>query len=76
MSTKRRAASLVLGVLLAACGSTPATPAPVGSTLSAPTPTRAAPTELATAEPSLAPTTAPAMAAFARPEPKAGCLGA
>ena len=63
MNAKHRAASLLLGVLLAACGSTPATPTPAGSTPSASTPTRAAPTETATVEPSLALTTVPSMAA-------------
>ena len=66
MNAKRRAASLLLGVLLAACGSTPGSPTPAESTPAAPssTPTRAAPTGTATVEPSLAPTTAPSMAAL------------
>jgi len=63
MNAKRRTASLLLGLVLAACSGTPATPTPAGSSPSAPTPTRAAPTEAATVEPSLAPTTAPSMAA-------------
>ena len=38
MNAKRRAASLLLGVVLAACGSTPATPMPAGSTQPTPSP--------------------------------------
>ena len=64
MNTKRRAASLLLGVLIAACAGTPTSP-PGGSSPPAPssTPTRAAPTETAAVEPSFAPTTAPSPAA-------------
>ena len=39
MNAKRRAASLLLGVLLAACAGTPATPTPAGSSPPAPSPT-------------------------------------
>lgn len=46
MNEKRRAASLLLGVVLAACGSTPTTPTPAGSTQ----PTPSAP-PIATASP-------------------------
>ena len=39
MNTERRAASLLLGVVLAACLGTPATPTPLGSSPPAPSPT-------------------------------------
>jgi len=65
MNAKRRAASLLLGVVLAACGSTPATPTPAGSTQPTPSATPApspGPTAVASATarpvPSPSPTTA------------------
>jgi len=57
MNAKRRAASLLLGVLLAACGNTPASPTPEGSS-PAPSPTPVA-THGPTATPAL-PTASPA----------------
>ena len=60
MNTKRPAASLLLGVILAACAGTPTSPTPAGSS-GAPTP--AAPSGAVVVEPSPAPTTAPRTAA-------------
>ena len=65
MNAKRRAASLLLGVLLAACGGTPAIPTPTGSSgvLS--------PTPITTSGPTIAPSALPAATSpTPRPTPK------
>jgi len=58
MNAKRRAASLLLGVVLAACGSTPASPTPAGSFPPAPSPSPVVASGPAVA-PSASPTGAP-----------------
>ena len=60
MNAKRRAASLLLGIVLAACANTPTSPTPAGS---AGAPTPAAPSGAVVVEPTPAPMTAPPTAA-------------
>jgi len=78
MNAKRRAASLLLGVLLAACAGTPATPTPVGSlspvpiTTPGPTAIPALPNASPVASPaaSTAQTPVPTPASTAAPRPR------